>query len=44
MKTTKLLGITGDYKELQEKLLGLTKNNYAWSIEYIADMNSMKKQ
>lgn len=34
MKTTKLLGITGDYEELQEKLLGLTKNNFAWSIEY----------
>lgn len=34
MKTTKLLGITGDYKELQEKLLGLTKSNFSWSIEY----------
>ena len=34
MKTTKLLGITGDYKELQEKLFKLTKNNYGWSIEY----------
>jgi hypothetical protein len=37
MKTTKLLGITGDYKELKEKLLGLTKNNYSWSIEYEND-------
>lgn len=37
MKTTKLLGITGNYKELQEKLLRLTKNNFAWSIEYEDD-------
>lgn len=28
MKTTKLLGITGNYKELQEKLSKLAKNNY----------------
>lgn len=34
MKTTKLLGITGDYRELQEKLSKLTTNNYDWSIEY----------
>ena len=37
MKTTKLLGITGDYKELQEKLSKLAKNNYGWSIEYEDD-------
>lgn len=34
MKTTKMLSITGDYKELQEKLLGLTKGSFSWSIEY----------
>ena len=37
MKTTKLLGITGDYKEFQEKLSKITKNNYSWSIEYEDD-------
>ena len=34
MKTTKTLSIDGDYKELEEKLLGLTKNDFSWSIEY----------
>lgn len=34
MKTTKTLSIDGDYKELEEKLLGLTKDDFSWSIEY----------
>ena len=34
MKTTKTLLIDGDYKELEEKLLGLTKDDFNWSIEY----------
>lgn len=37
MKTTKTLSISGDYKKLKEKLLELTKDNFSWSIEYIAD-------
>lgn len=34
MKTTKTLSIDGDYKELEEKLLKLTKDDFNWSIEY----------